>query len=119
MKYIRLFEEENLVIDDLTKDTKFLDRVEQELGKEYTDIESIEDLNDGYCIVVANYLAKKYNGKIFTIGNGLSYHVITKINDKFYDAVDVQGVKNVEDLQWSKGTHNIANTLKAGIAFTH
>lgn len=113
------FLDESVVIPDLTKDREFLKFVEKEFGPEYTEIESPEHLNDGYCVLVAKYLHRKYpKSEIWTIGNPMTYHVAIKIGDLYYDAVNTKGVDNLKDLEWSKTIKSPLNPQK-GIKYEH
>jgi hypothetical protein len=113
------FLNESVHIPNLIKDKNFLKFIDDEFGEGYSNIENIEDLNDGYCILVAKYLKKQYpNSEFWTIGNPMSYHVAIKINNKFYDAVDTDGVDSIEDLQWATNVRRPLNPKK-GIIYNH
>ncbi len=122
MNYVKTFESflvESVNIPDLTKDAAFRKFVKDEFGEGYEDFGSAEELNDGYCILVAKYLNKKFpNSEVWTIGNPMVYHVATKIGNKFYDAVNTEGVDSLADLSWAKGIKSPLNPKK-GIVYDH
>ena len=118
------FLNEDIDLGDLTKNREFLNYVEKKWGKDYTNIECQDDLNQGYCILVTDYIKDKYkDSEIFTIGHPTSYHVFAKIEDKYYDGVNTKGVKRIEDLDWvekrSKINPNVMKTLQKGIPYTN
>jgi hypothetical protein len=111
------------VLHDLTKDAKFKRYVDANFGKGFSDIDSVEELNDGYCVLVAKYIKKylKNDAKIFTIGVPMSYHVFVEINHRYYDAVNAKGVDNYLELSWCKENKRAVETgkLYTGIKFTN
>lgn len=112
------FINEHIDFGDLTKDLEFLDQIRQTWGESYTDIEKKEHLNDGYCLQVANYMKKKYpEAEFYTLGTFIHYHIIVKIGDKFYDAVDSTGVDRIEDLQYAKEHPYDLENIQPGIAY--
>lgn len=112
------FFNESLDIGDLTQNPHFIRKIKDEWGPDYLDFESAHDLNDGYCIKVAEFIKSLHpSAKIFTIGNPLSYHVFVEIHGKFYDAVNTYGVNKISDLHWVKEHPSSLGKLYSGIHF--
>jgi hypothetical protein len=104
----------------LYKDKEFLKFVDKEFGSGYTNgLTCNDDLNEGYCVLVAKFLKNKYlpKAKFVTIGNPMTYHVVLELNGKFYDAVDFDGVNHVRELSWSKANPRTILNPKDGIAY--
>ena len=78
---------EAIQIDNLSKDLRFLEYIEDELGKGYSEcISEPKAINQGFCIYAAKYLKNKYpEAQFWTIGNDFLYHVFLEIDGKFYD----------------------------------
>ena len=103
---------------NLIKDREFIQFVKSEFGPDYGDIKDPSHLNDGYCVLVAKYLSTLYpKAETWTIGHPMSYHVVIKIGDKYYDGVDVKGVTSLKDLSWSKENPNTTLNPKRGIPY--
>ncbi|MFW6008035.1 MAG: hypothetical protein ACOCP8_02110 [archaeon] len=96
--------------------TKFIKNKREEYVKNKERIDSIKDINDGFCEQFAKEILENFHnaleccsGIFFEgIGSPIVIHVWVKYKDKYYDAEHPNGVEdwrnlNIFNVYWEKG----------------